>query len=130
MNPSPATPFVTTRNNAANNFKTIALNGKEPTVITSEARVAETSAILSEDIKIPEETDKTSPEEEKELVEDVNQLLGVMGRQSLNGAQIFSTGSDNDVVLPGRPNLEPFETNTGLGGLGDGIGRPQGRNRT
>ena len=100
-------------------------------VIASEARVAETSAILSEDIKIPEETDKTTPEEEKELVEDMNQLLGVMGRQSLNGANIFSTGTENDIVLPGRPNREPFETGTGLGGgLGDGLGRPQGKEKT
>lgn len=48
-----------------------------------------------------------TPEEEKEIVESVNTLMGAaMSRQNLNGAiDIYA----DDIVIPGRPNDAPHE---------------------
>ncbi|XP_059095148.1 uncharacterized protein LOC131889935 [Tigriopus californicus] len=70
--------------------------------------------------------DDATAEEERVIVESVNELIGAVGRQAI-GSHIYAESDgpggqnsglpnlrplDDDVILPGRPNLEPVESVT------------------
>jgi hypothetical protein len=50
----------------------------------------------------------TTPDDERTIVESVNHLIGAVGRQALNGVQIYSDDADDAAVIePGRPGPPP-----------------------
>lgn len=81
-------------------------------------------------------------EEERVIVESVNELIGAVGRQAI-GSHIYAESDgpgsqnsglrnvrplDDDVILPGRPNIEPVESVTSNDPF-ESFVRPQGKRK-